>query len=440
MSESIEPKQIEIVVNLLDKQEFSNALLKTKELSVHFPHDDRINKLFASIYFKKKDWKNSIKYSEKVLLDSNAENKDKIYTNIGVAYFNLGEIHESIKAYKKSIKENSNSEIAYNNLAISYIEIGKYKDACQNFLKILNINKNSNFAQKNLIYLLNFINPTNTKDHLILGINSEIKKLVKNLNNNDLSNIDDMKKIMVESDLIIKKYYKNLIFTETQIYRKNSKDLNCKRHFKIFNKFKIIPRFCFSCYKVQINLKNVVDLIKLHFIFDKIYLKNNNIRKCIVELRNNVNGNYKGYVYCNSLVEAEEIKEKISQIIFNNEFNKFKIEIKHGCTEYYKNYPQFKKINFNGEQEFSYNEQWEEKENLIDKQEPVRSKINKKIFLESLQGINLSDILIIKNWINYANLIGDNSYKKIYDKELEVSFINDVLHNQLDFRKNNFNQ
>ena len=30
-----------------------------------------------------------------------------------------------------------------------------------------------------------------------------------------------------------------------------------------------------------------------------------------------------------------------------------------------------------------------------------------------MRGINLADVLIIKNWINYAKLIGDNSYKNI---------------------------
>ena len=105
MSKIIEPWQIEKVLDLLNNKEFDSALLKIKELSIRFPNDERINKLFASIYFKTRDWKNSIKFSKKVLFDANEKNRDKIYTNIGVAYFNLGEIHKSIKAYKKSIKD-----------------------------------------------------------------------------------------------------------------------------------------------------------------------------------------------------------------------------------------------------------------------------------------------------------------------------------------------
>ena len=53
-------------------------------------------------------------------------------------------------------------------------------------------------------------------------------------------------------------------------------------------------------------------------------------------------------------------------------------------------------------------------ENTIDQLEPIRSEKNKKILIQSSKGINLSDILIIKNWISYAFIIGDHSYKKIY--------------------------
>ena len=55
-----------------------------------------------------------------------------------------------------------------------------------------------------------------------------------------------------------------------------------------------------------------------------------------------------------------------------------------------------------------------DKENLIDSREPQRLKIDKKIYFQSLNGMNLSDILVINNWIDYAETIGDYSYKKIF--------------------------
>ena len=426
-------KKFQEIINSLNNNKFNDALDEIKKLSSELPNNLMIDKLLATIYFKKMDWKKSIKYHYKILI--NEKDKYKIFTNIGFAYFKLGEIQKSIDAYKKSIEDNPNFEIAYSNLAISYIELGFYEKACSNFLKLLKINKNNLFAQKYLIYLLNFIEPENIKDHPLLEINSKIKSVVNNLEEYDFKKIDNLKKILTEGDNIIKKYYKNLSFEETQIYRKNSKDLNCKRHFKIFKNFNVIPKFCFSCFKVQIILKCVVDLIKLYFIFDNLNLKKNNIRKCIVELRNNVKGNYKGYIYCEGLEDAKNIKEKIKDLLINNMFENYKIEIKHGCTEYYKSYPKFKNINLNGDDEvLLYNKNWKIKEDLVDKLEPLRSKPNKKVWVKSIRGINLSDVLIIKNWINYAYFIGDSSYKKIYDRKINDTFMNNALHNQLNFR------
>ncbi len=435
MDKFINSNQIQEILDLINGKKFDLAIVKIKELSVEFPNNKILNKLLASTYFTKMDWSNSIKYNEKILLDE--KDRYKILTNIGYAYFKLGKIHKSIDAYNNSIKENSNFELAYNNLAIAYIEIGKYEKAYKVFSKALKINKNNYFAQKNLIYLLNFINPKKNKDDsFLLELNYKIRYLTNNLNLNDLYEINNLKTIFLNSEKEILKYNKNFIFNETQIYRKNSIDLNCKRHFQVFNKFNVIPKFCFSCYKVQINLKNVVDLIKLYFVFDNITLENNNIRKCLVELRKNVNGNYKGYIYCRGITEANKIKEQVNNLI-KQKFNNYKIEIKHGCSEFYSSFPKFNNTNVNEEQNIEYDEKWREKENIIDNLEPLRSELDKKVLVESIKGMNLSDILIIKNWLVYANVIGDESYKKIYPIEIENSFISDILHDQLNFRKNN---
>ena len=87
---------------------------------------------------------------------------------------------------------------------------------------------------------------------------------------------------------VLKKHDLNIQTDLSQIYRNNSMDLNCKRHKTIFNKFNIIPKFCFSCYKVQIEPRTILELIKLMVIFDRIKLDENNIRKCMIELRPDV--------------------------------------------------------------------------------------------------------------------------------------------------------
>ena len=52
-------------------------------------------------------------------------------------------------------------------------------------------------------------------------------------------------------------------------------------------------------------------------------------------------------------------------------------------------------------------------EKLIDEEILNGSKKGKKVFNRSLRGVGLSDLLIIHNWLNYAKLIKDESYKDI---------------------------
>ena len=417
------------------KENYEIALKKLRILSTQHPKENLINKLLAKIYFKKMDWENAIKYYNKILIFE--KEKFKIYLNIGVAFFKLGKITNSIDSFEKSIKDNSNFDLTYSNLGISYLELGNYNKATENFIAALKLNKDNHFAQSNLIRLFNINRPSDISSHPLLNINFKINKILKNKKIRNFKELENIKEILNESDNIIKNSYKNLFLNETQIYRKNSKNLNCKRHFKVFNKFQIIPKFCFSCYKVQIDLKNVIELIKLYFVFDDINFKNNNIRKCIVEIRDKIVGNYKGYIYCESLNEAKIISDKISEVLKDSQSIRAKIKIKNGCSEFYEIFPKFGKINFNGNQEMNYNKNWEKKENIVDNEEPKRLEIDKKIWGETLKGINLSDILIIKNWISYAATIGDLSYKLIYDKEIKINLINNILKNQLNFRKKN---
>jgi hypothetical protein len=174
-------------------------------------------------------------------------------------------------------------------------------------------------------------------------------------------------------------------------------------------------------------------------MFDNLYLENNNLRKCMVETRKNIKGNYKGYIYCEGLKDAENIFAKVQDEILKLELHEYKITIKHGCSEFYNSYPDFEKINFKGQQIMNYNKSWKNKEKLIDDSQPIRLKIDEKIRSNTLKGINLADILTIKNWINYANTVEDYSYKKIFDKKIEKNFINKILEGQETFRKVNFN-
>jgi tetratricopeptide (TPR) repeat protein len=409
------------IIDDLNNRNFNKAVQKIIILSKNYPNFNMMN------------WENAVKSYEKTLTFK--INKFKIYTNIGVILFKLGKINQSINAFKSSIKDNPNFNLAHDNLGISYLELGMLQDAIHHFVLALKLNKNDLSARKNLINILSLSRPINNHEHSLINLNYKISRIVSNLKIKNYYETNNIKKILDKSDELINNTAEDLFLNETQIFRKNSKNLNCFRHFKVFNEFNVIPKYCFSCYKVQINLFTIVDLIKLYLIFDNLHLKNNNLKKCMVETRDQIKGNYKGYVYCEGLSEAKDVMKKINQEILKIKLDNFKIVIKHGCSEFYKSYPKFEDINFNGEQEMRYKKDWQEKEDIIDKRDLVRLKTDKKIRGESLKGINLSDILIIKNWINYANVIGDYSYKKIYEREIKPSFINKVLQSQLIFRK-----
>ena len=84
-----------------------------------------------------------------------------------------------------------------------------------------------------------------------------------------------------------------------------------------------------------------------------------------------------------------------------------------------------------------YDEMWKAKEELIDNEEPSRLKIDKKVWAATLEEVSLSDILIINNWLNYADFIGDFSYKKVFSKKIYSAYMKKILAGQLEFRKRN---
>ena len=308
--------------------------------------------------------------------------------------------------------------------------LGNYKLSIKFSLDALKLVPENNKIKNNLIDILNYFEPEDN-ENLILKINNKIKKLsikdkfVKNTQINEMLN--KSQKILNDNDLILN-------YPQTQIFKKNKLNLNCERHLEIFAKHEIIPKFCFNCYKVQINLDNVLELLKLYFYFNNLVLKNNNIRKCIVELRDKVIGNYKGYIFCNSIIEAENIKKIISKFL-NENLNINKIEIKHGCTEYYEKFKIYKNINDDVTEKI-YKKSWSKIEKKFDNENFVLESNLERVFNNTLNVFNLTDFLIIKNWLIYAKLIGDVSYEKVYKSNIKTDHLSLIELQKIKMRKN----
>ena len=353
----------------------------------------------------------------------------------GILNYRLGKISKAINCFEASIIDNENNELIYESLGICYIEKGEYQKSINNFIKVLKLNNKNIKSNLSLISLLNFIKPENYKENGILKANEKILNLNKIIKE-DVPNNFSIKEIFEKSNEYIEEYCNEINYNQTQIFRRNYEKLDCDRHFKIFNKFHVIPKYCFSCYKIQITTENVLELIKLYFLFNQPYFGKSNLRKCMIEVRSNVKGNYKGFIYFKNPQDAQETNKILNQKISEKKIQIKSIEIKHGCSEFYKKYPKFKKINFKGEQDMNYNKDWEKFENIIDDESVKRNKEDNLYVGSSLNLINLSDFLIIKNWLNYAKILGDNSYEKIFNKKIESNFLNNILKNQYDIRKN----
>ena len=420
--------QIDAVKLSIQQKKYDRALELLNTISNKESNLDLVNRIRASVYLYKKDWEKSLLYYQKI----DNKNNFNISNNMGVAFYKLGKFVEASAMFKEAISFNNKYIPAYENLSLTQKLLGNYELSINCILQGLKLMPNNNKIKNYLIDILNYFEPLNEENYII-NIDKKIRKL-DSLNKKKLINDETIKDILNQSEKILKESNVNFNFNETQIFRRNKVDLNCKRHLDIFTTHKIIPKFCFSCFKVQITLDNILDLIKLYFYFNNVNLKNNNIRKCVVELRKKVDGNYKGYIFSDSLQDAKEIEEKLNNELQNEKIYLNKIEIKRGCTEYYDEFELYKDINQNV-YNIIYKEDWTDIEKRFDEKYFI-SKINdEKVYNNTLNKFNLTDFLIIKNWLLYAKIIDDDSYKKIIKFDINDKNFDQFQKEQIKLRK-----
>ena len=412
-----------------NKKNYISAKILYEKINKIDPKIKNVQFNLGIIYEELNETKKAIDCYEKVI------NIDPLfiysYNNLGLIFQKLGKKEKAKKYFNKIIEINPNYSKAYNNLGIICVDQGKFKEAIENYVSALECDNENKIALNNLILALNHFLPT--ANHPIIEANNKLKKISFNSNIENLLQHNNLKIYFQQVSKIkneIKNNLKFLNFSETQIFRKNSTDLNCERHHRIFNKINVIPNFCFSCYKIQIEPKNVLELIKLFLIFDNIKLSNNNWRKCMIELRSNISGIYKGLIFCSSLDEAEKILDKINPMLMKH--LKYKSSIKRGCSEFYKSYPNYKSVDQKSKDFMEYPIKWKkmelrEKENL-----------NHQKLVSSLAGLSISDVLIINQWLNYANLIDDQSYNEIGLEFFHSEYIKKKMSHQTKFRRKEF--
>ena len=212
---------------------------------------------------------------------------------------------------------------------------------------------------------------------------------------------------------ILARHNLELAINRNQLFRGVINKDNCPRHLEVFSTFNIIPEYCFDCFKVTIEPRTVMELFKLLLVFDKLKLPNDNPRKCIVEVRPEISGTYKGFIYCKSLKEGKDILDIVQPIVDKAISRGIPGYVKRGCSEFPLKYPQYGSIADDSIKQSLYSAEWRRIEAEANKNIRIHPFENPTNFTNNHAGFTLLDILVIRNWLTYAANRGDLSYRKI---------------------------
>ena len=347
------------------------------------------------------------------------------YNNMGNALQKQGKLEEAVEAFNRALSIKPDYAEACNNVGIALKEQGKLKEAIEAYNKALSIKPDYAEAYKNTTDLLKMYSPKSERCHNLFKIDKKIKKLSSRIlhaksKREILDNLLEGLSYISEDSF----EYKTPL---SQIYKRNSINFNCKRHMKIFETKNIIPEFCFGCFKVQVEVATVIDLIKVTSLFYKFDFEENLTKKTMIEMRPNIAGYYKGYIYCKGLDQAKAVKY-VLDLGLNEVFGEKTIsKIKRGCSEYPLRIPDYGNIAKKPEDMMSFPQEWKKIEELFDQNELMEPDQNQKA---SLIEYCLSDFYIIQKWIDYAKGIGDKSIEIFNDRPIIFKEIYETAQNR----------
>jgi len=213
---------------------------------------------------------------------------------------------------------------------------------------------------------------------------------------------------------------------------KDYSGFHCDHYLSIFGKYDIIPRYCFSCYKIVIKLKDIVQLFMLKALFDKIELPANNTRKCHVECRKGISGYYKGFIFSQDLQEAQDLLKKIKRLALKEISSETSVILKRGCSEFSQILPDYSTIDQNGKPLIKYPIEWKKTEELA--WQNYKDAQNKPLLRDTHpSNLTVHEALTVLFWLKYAATIEDNSYLKITEKTLPKFYNLDMPRYQMGY-------
>ena len=337
--------------------------------------------------------------------------------NLGNTLKDLGLLDEAVDHYQKATCINPDFAEAKNNTADCLKQLGDFDGAVQVLEIAVKKHPNQIHLNSSLVTLLNSHIPKERDVGPHAKAQNQLQKLsLKDANASPITD-EAVSNLYQSSYDIIEAHNVNPTVLMTQIWRGMTIDQGCERHMRVFNTYNVVPEYCFSCYKVTIDVPTVLELFKLMIVFDTIELTNDNTRKCLVETRAEISGAYKGLVYCQSLDEAADIVALLKPLLRKKISDHANVAIRRGCSEFKVAYPKFGEAEPGKQPAMTYDALWREYEDVIDHNQ---SRYLAPLLFESQNhdGLTLYDVIVMRYWLSYAATIGDLSGRIISQEDL----------------------
>lgn len=334
------------------------------------------------------------------------------YHNHADVLKDLGQLEEALESCDKAIQLRPDLAKAYYNRGVVLQGLGKIEEAVQSLHTAFQIKPASNLFFDTFIFVLNYHIPNAGTCGKYAKAQEALQRIRPKHIGTQIITDETVRQLFQQSYSILEHYkLTDNDYSASQIWRGIVANEDCQRYKYIFNTYKIIPEYCFDCYKVLIEPQTVVELFKLVLVFRNLELPRDNTRKCLIEVRPKISGAYKGLIYCRNLTEAKEILKVIQTIVNEKISEKIPVSVQRGCSEYQLAYPEFSHMEGNAFL-MAYNKKWRAHEAKVDKT-LVKHDFSMCFNSHNHIGFTLHDGLVMSNWLAYAAHKGDVSYLKI---------------------------
>jgi tetratricopeptide (TPR) repeat protein len=340
---------------------------------------------------------------------TNKADSAQIHNDLGKVYREAGRLEEAAKSLRKAVSLDPNSVDALRNLGDILIKNGEIEDAIEVLQDVLNKAPELLELGNILIKFLRYFQPMASKTGAYVEAHNELQKLASEIQITTPISDEAVRKLFRDCRGVLERHgLDDFEYPESQIWRGKQAPFHhkCESFMALFETHEIIPETCFGCYKVQAAPRTVVELFKVMLVFDALNLSQDHNRKCMVELRPEISGAYKGLIYCYDLEDAQEILGQVRSAVETHVSKNIPVVIKRGCSEYAAAIPEFNSFKEDGSPVMTYNEDWRRYEESFDR-EPTDKVIKHTRGKLKLPGLTLHDALIMRTWVAYATAIGD---------------------------------